>query len=210
MLSTSKKTHWKIMKFRKIKIFTGALFDVPSHIVRLDDHKGTHGWQVRYGQSWKLFSDHTPDGSGAEDALRKATAELAQRINNLAAPTGLRTEISNHKSSDLPAGISGPKKCLRKGRNTPYYEFQVTLPVFGQGSKNVHIYIGTDNTMNDERRQAALLKAMALREEYMKNYQKAATLAKHRQAAALGVVRKKRYSPRASKSADKAQALPSV
>lgn len=177
------------MKYRKIKIFTGEIFAVPSHIVRIDDDKGTHGWQVRYGQSWKLFSDHSPDGSGAEEALAKAKDELAKRINRLDAPTGLRSEISNKKSSDLPVGISGPKKCLRKGRDTPYYAFQVSLPIHGGSPKNVQIYIGTDNTLTDERLETALLKAVALRKDYVQKYRQAVTKSKCQQAEAAGIVR---------------------
>lgn len=177
------------MNYRKIQIFTGQTFDVPNHIVRLDDDKGTHGWQVRYGPSWKLFSDHSPDGTGAEKALRDATNELAKRINTLYAPTGLRSVSLAKKSGNLPVGISGPKARLRKNRNTLEYEFQVTLPVYGEKPKNAVVYIGTGNTITDTRIEAALMKAIALREKYVKDFRSAATRSKREQAAKAGIVR---------------------
>ena len=62
------------MKIREVVIFTGQKFSVPQGIQRID-HRATHGWQLRYGGT-KLFSDRTPDGSGADAALEAATKEL--------------------------------------------------------------------------------------------------------------------------------------
>jgi phosphoglycolate phosphatase len=73
------------MKFREIVIFSGATFQVPQCIQRID-HRATHGWQLRYGGT-KLFSDHSADGSGAAQALEKATKELLKRIAVLPAPS---------------------------------------------------------------------------------------------------------------------------
>ena len=53
------------MEYRSRTIFSGQSLDVPKYIVRLDSRK-THGWQLRYGK-WKMFSDHSNDGSGARD-----------------------------------------------------------------------------------------------------------------------------------------------
>mgnify|MGYP001004437387 CR=1 FL=1 len=55
------------MNVRVVEIFNGDRFHVPRCIQRID-HRATHGWQLRYGGT-KLFSDHTPDGSGAEASL---------------------------------------------------------------------------------------------------------------------------------------------
>ena len=69
------------MKLRDVVIFSGARFEVPEGIQRID-HRATHGWQLRYGGT-KLFSDFTPDGSGAARSLGKATRELLARIAKL-------------------------------------------------------------------------------------------------------------------------------
>lgn len=173
-----------VMQYRKIEIFNGMEFDVPSHIVRIDimGVKTTHGWQVRYGKPWKFFSDHTANGTGAELALSNAIAELKRRIATLTAPTGIRRQTAQRKSSDLPAGISGPIQRLHKGRNIPSYYFQVTLPIHGEKSKNALVYVASENTLTEERIQLALLKSMALREKHIAKFQYSATKAKRETA----------------------------
>src|SRR5882762_5208682 len=98
------------MKVRDVTIFTGERFEVPQGIQRIDSY-ATHGWQVRYGGT-KLFSDHTPDGSGASAALVQATKELLNRIAKLPAPSRLQRAPSGNKTSDLPVGISGRSDVL--------------------------------------------------------------------------------------------------
>lgn len=173
------------MKFRKSKIFTGKLFKVPQHIVRIDKLY-THGWQLRYGKS-KFFADHSNDGSGAARALRLATVELTKRIAKLPAPTRLKTDVMSNKRSDLPLGISGPAARLRTGRKTVYYSFQVSMPIPGRRSTNKAVYIGTANTITKARIKAALAKAIALRDAQVRKVQRASTKTKREQAAAIGL-----------------------
>lgn len=163
------------MKVRKVVTSFGDAFDVPSNIVRLDG-KNTHGWQVRFGR-WAYFPDQTKDGSGAGEALRLATEELRERMLRLPAPTGLRTDPNRNKTTDLPVGVSGPTQRIRKGRNTVQYYFQVTFPVTGGKPANRSIYIATENTMTQELYDRALMKAITLRDEGVRRFQAAATLA---------------------------------
>jgi hypothetical protein len=151
------------MKTRTVKIFTGQIFEVPQHIVRLDQ-AGTHGWQVRYGE-WSYIADHSKDGSGAEKALEAAIVELKKRIANLPAPTRLRTVPLKNNTSDMPLGISGPVPRLRKGRRIPYYSFQVSVPVPYGSATNTSVYIGTETTITDERIAIALEKAIQIRDK---------------------------------------------
>lgn len=164
------------MKYRKVVIFSGHVFQVPDHIQRLDT-KNTHAWQLRYGK-WKTYSDHTNDGSGAERALAAAVDELHKRIQCLQAPTGLRQEPNTSKTSDLPVGISGPIARTRKGRKVAEYNFGVTIPRFGDKPTNTNVYIGTENTITDERYETALAKAVGIRQKAERAYQAAATRAK--------------------------------
>ena len=173
------------MKFRKRPIFTGEVFEVPQHIVRQDD-KATHGWQLRYGK-FKLFSDHSNDGSGAAASLREATKELSKRIKRLPAPTRLRTDVMKNKKSGLPLGISGPIPRLRPGKNTAYYSFQVTVPIPGGRTANRSVYIGTENTMTPERFEMALAKAIALRDSQVRKAKLAHTRTKRELAVAAGL-----------------------
>ena len=168
------------MESRKREIFTGKSFDVPTHIVRLDSKK-THGWQLRYGK-WTLFSDHSNDGSGAEAALVAATAELARRIAKLPAPNGIRSEIKEGKANDMPVGISGPVTRRRVGYSALQYYLQVNFPVPGGKPVNRSVYIATENTLTPEKYQAALAKAIGIRETGVRKFKLAATKAKREHA----------------------------
>jgi len=164
------------MKVRDVVIFTGQHFTVPQGIQRID-HRATHGWQLRYGGT-KLFSDHTPDGSGAPDALVQATKELLKRIAKLPAPSRLQREPSENKTSDLPVGISGPIVRQRSRSKVRDCSLSVSLPRFGELPRRRSVYIGTENTYSIERYKLALAKAIALREQAEAAYQRAATKAK--------------------------------
>ena len=164
------------MNYREVVIFSGQRFQVPEHVQRLDS-KNTRAWQLRYGK-WMTFSDHTTDGSGAGSALAKAIEELHKRINRLPAPTGLKQGNSASKNNDLPVGISGPISRTRKGRRVAEYNFGVTIPRFGDKPTNTNVYIGTENTITDERFDAALAKAVDIRKKAERAFQAAATKAK--------------------------------
>jgi hypothetical protein len=162
------------MKTRRVTIFSGQMFDVPQSIQRID-HRATHGWQLRYGGT-KLFSDGPPaDGTGAAEALQKATRELLRRINTLQAPSLLQRAPSAGKSSNLPVGISGPIVRQRRGSALRDCSLAVLLPRFGDKPLRRSIYIGTENTYTPERFQEALDKAVALRAEAVEVYERAAT-----------------------------------
>lgn len=171
------------MKFRDVVIFNGKRFKVPQGIQRIDT-RATHGWQVRYGGT-KLFSDHTPDGSGAAASLERAKQELAWRIARMPAPTLLQKRPSDSKSSDLPVGISGPIVRQRAGARVRSCSFSVLLPRFGQPPRCSSVYIGTENTYTIERYQAALDKAVAMRRAAEQAYELATTKAKRADAKAL-------------------------
>lgn len=165
------------MEYRNVTIFTGQVFRVPEHIVRLDS-KNNRAWQVRYGSTKEAcFPDGTTDGSGARAALKKATRELLRRIRSLPAPTGLRGDIVQWKNNKLPLGVSGPAERYRKGRKVKQYSFQVSLPRFGEKSRNVHVYIATENTICRELYNRALGKAKGLRQEAERKFQEEATKA---------------------------------
>ena len=171
------------MKFRDVIIFNGKKFKVPQGIQRIDT-RATHGWQVRYAGT-KLFSDHTQDGSGAKASLDAAQLELARRIANSPAPTLLQKRPSENKASQLPVGISGPIVRSRNGARVRSCSFSVLLPQYGQAPRCSSIYIGTENTYTAERYQAALDKAVAMRQEAEAAYAVAATKAKRAAAKVL-------------------------
>ena len=174
------------MEYRSRTIFTGQSLEVPKYIVRLDSGK-THGWQLRYGK-WKLFSDHSKDGSGAEAALLGATAELARRITKLPAPTGLRNQSRSGKVNDMPLGVSGPVARKREGTSFTQYYLQVNFPIPDGKPANRSVYIATENTLTPEKYQAALTKAIALRESGVRKFKLATTKAKRERAGASSAV----------------------
>ena len=170
------------MKLRTIAIFTGATFEVPQCIQRID-HRATHGWQLRYGGT-KLFSDHSNDGSGAAASLDKATKELLKRIASLPAPSLLQKAPSVSKTSDLPVGISGPVLRVRRGGRTRDCSLSVLIPRYGQKPRRRTVYIGTENTYTPQRFEAALAKAILMRTEAEEAYEIATTRARRAGARA--------------------------
>ena len=170
------------MKLRTIVIFTGEAFEVPQCIQRID-HRATHGWQLRYGGT-KLYSDHTTDGTGARGALEKATRELLKRIALLPAPSLLQRAPSVSKTSDLPVGISGPVLRVRRGGRTRDCSLSVLIPRFGDKPRRRTVYIGTENTYTSARFEAALAKAVLMRNEAEEAYEVATTRARRAGARA--------------------------
>ena len=163
------------MQTRRHTIFSGRTFTVPTYIVRLDSTR-SHGWQLRLGR-WKMYSDHSNDGSGAARALKEAKEELALRLARLPAKTGLRTEVSAAKGNDLPLGLSGPHARTRADKAGTQYYVQVTYPVFGGKNVNRSIYVATENTLNKEKWERALERAMRLRASGVRAFKIAATKA---------------------------------
>ncbi len=164
------------MKVRDVVIFSGDRFAVPQGIQRID-HRATHGWQLRYGGT-KLYSDGSPDGSGAAAALAKATRELLARIARLPAPSKLQREPNGNKTSDLPVGISGPIVRQRRGSQVLDSSLLVSLPRFGEAPRRRSIFIGTQNTYTVQKYEAALARAIALRTQAEEAYRRAETRAK--------------------------------
>ena len=169
------------MKQRKVKIYSGKTFTVPQGVQRIDSTT-THGWQVRY-QGTKFFSDGVHGGPA--EALAAATKELLTRIATLPAPVTLKRAPSPNKTSNLPAGISGPIVVSRGNAWPRAAIFSVTLPVYGVGPKVKKVYIGTENTYSQRRYRAALAEAKSLREEAVTAYEAAATRARRRAAREL-------------------------
>ncbi len=171
------------MKVRTTVIFNGDTYQVPQGIQRID-HRATHGWQLRYGGT-RLFSDHTKDGSGAAASLQKATKELLKRINALPAPSSLQRAPSSNKANELPVGISGPVLRKRGAAGASDASLSVLLPVFGEKARRTTIYIGTEKTYTLERYEAALARAIAMRQAAEAAYALAATRAKRADAREL-------------------------
>lgn len=162
------------MKFREVTLASGQSFQVPQGIQRIDS-KSTHGWQVRC-QGTKLFSDG--ESADAQLSLAKATRELAARISAMPAPSGLKQGPSANKTSDLPAGISGPIVRQRAGR-APSAVLSVLLPRFGMSAEVKTVHIGSENTYSVEKYLTALAKSTEMRAAAVKRYEQDALQAQH-------------------------------
>lgn len=165
------------MKTREVTLATGEKFTVPQGIQRLDS-KSTKGWQVRY-QGTRYFPDAE---AGPAKSLKAATKELMKRIASLPAPVALKREPSTSKGSNLPAGISGP--ILENGRKAKRQAavLSVLLPRFGSTNLVRKVHIGTPSTYTEARFEAALAKAMKMRQASVTKYEAEATRARRRAA----------------------------
>ncbi len=173
------------MKTRVVTIFSGQIFTVPQGVQRIDSHH-THGWQLRYGGT-RLYSDHTPDGSGAATALASATKELMTRIATLPAPSRLQRTPNHSKTNDLPVGISGPIVRQRAGSNVRDCSLSVSIPRFGESPQRRSVYIGTENTYTQKKFKEALAQAVEIRREAEEAYERAATADKRNAAKRIAV-----------------------
>jgi hypothetical protein len=168
------------MKTREITLANGEKFTVPQGVQRLDS-RGTRGWQVRY-QGTKYFADGT---TGADKSLKAATKELLQRIATMPAPVAIKREPSPRKTSNLPAGISGPIVLNKRDGASSSAVLAVLVPRYGQGSQLKKVHIGTPNTYTKKRYREALARAIEIRSAAVALYQEAATKAKRKAANVL-------------------------
>jgi hypothetical protein len=169
------------MKSREVILFNGARFKVPQCIQRID-HRSTHGWQLRYGGT-KFFRDGSQDGTGAKAALARATKELLHRIATLPAPAPLQRAPSQNKTSDLPAGISGPIVSRRKDSKVLQSSLLVLVPRFGDTPKRRTIYIGSEKTYTVQRYERAVARAIKMRKVAEAEYRRDATQARRAEAS---------------------------
>ena len=168
------------MKTREVTLPDGQRVQVPQGIQRIDS-SSTHGWQVRY-QGTKLFSD----GEAADPmkSLANAISELLARMHSDPLPTTIKQRPSINKSSDLPAGISGPIVRQRAGR-LPTADLSVLLPRFGRKAEIRNVYIGSQRTYTPERYLASLDKCVALRHIAIERYEQDARKARKAAIAVL-------------------------
>jgi hypothetical protein len=170
------------MKLRSVKVGARYRFEVPERIQRIDS-ASTHGWQLRYGKvPTEFFTDPTHDRAGIMLSLDRAIAALHKRVRRLPAPTGLKTEVAGWKKSGLPVGISGPREHRRADKQVAYYSFQVSIPLPQGGSTTRQVYIGTQNTIDPQRFDDALAKAILLRDAAVETYARTKTQARRRAA----------------------------
>jgi hypothetical protein len=168
------------MKTREIILASGEKFTVPQGVQRLDS-KTTKGWQVRY-QGTKYF----PDGDvGPKKSLEAASRELMKRIASMPAPVALKRVPSPRKGSNLPPGISGPILESRRGAKSQAAVLSVLLPRFRATNFVKKVHIGTPSTYSQARFEAALAKAMNMRQVSLAKYEADATKARRREAQAM-------------------------
>jgi hypothetical protein len=180
--------HVSNMKFRQVVIFSGQQYSVPQNIQRIDT-RATHGWQVRYAGT-KMFSDHTPDGSGATASLQAAISELKKRIAECPNPSKLQPKPNATKTSNLPVGISGPIVRQRAGSAVRTAELCLLLPQYGKRPRHTTVYIGNEHTYTPERYLEAVEKAVAKRKEAEAIYREEETKARLAAGRALKVKQK--------------------
>lgn len=135
-------------------------FSVPRHILRIDRFRGqkpsVHGWEVRYADKDMLFTDR--DLGGPKKALDAAIAYLTEIYEG--PPTRVRTTPWRSKSNpNLEAGIS--ERWRERQGNPPMLLNTASSPKKGVPRKE--FYVGTINTVTEERYQAALERARAQR-----------------------------------------------
>ena len=142
----------------------GTVYDCPMFVHRIETDN-THGWQIRYKtpeRDSRMFSDSLHGGPAA--ALQAACSALRLLLVLYPMPVQARLMIEpmRHKQNDLPAGITGPQLRVRKGRAS-YFSYQVNLPRRGGKARMTSVYISTEAGWTQSKADAALAKAIKLR-----------------------------------------------
>lgn len=167
------------LALRRVRVAGAGVFDVPTHIVRIDSSKrrgATHGWQVRF-KGTRMFSDGLYGGS-AQRSLRAAKEFLTRVFVPPASPfPPLRSrEAAGRKR--VPLGVPGLslRWAQKEKRNAKQLYIQVGVPVPVRGRKtlhrNVNIYVATDGTLTDGHLRRALQRAVDLRGRVDRLYQR--------------------------------------
>lgn len=167
---------------RTVKIENHGTFRVPRYIVRIDIEapgSGTHGWQVRYQKPWKLISDYTEKRRGPRDSLRAAKEILAAQWDGAPRGPKLKRQCEPRKQNGLPLGIS-PYSKQRANRSMIEVGFQISVPRWGEKSANRRIYAGTLATITEEKMKRALRKAVRIRREAEREYERSRALLRSR------------------------------
>lgn len=145
---------------------------VPRHIVRIDIAKEgrseTHGWQLRLARPWTLFSDGRYGST--QQALEAAVAHLAEHWSG-PRPRALPAE---RRTKGLLTGMTGVRVVWRRRKNDRYEQCYVRADRL-DGTPLVSLYVGTSRTVTDERLQAKLEEALAIRKLYLSKQGRAAS-----------------------------------
>ena len=120
-------------------------------------------------------------------SLVRATDELLMRIAKAPAPVTVKSGAAANKTSELPAGISGPVVRTRRrsdGSEAKVAEFCLILPRFSKSPNHRTVYIGSQHSYTVAKYNDALAKAMELRKQAELKYHADATRHRRREASA--------------------------
>ncbi len=158
---------------REVKV-ENRWIEAPRHINRIDiPNKKTHGWQVRYRDNSKFFSDVRADDKSPEGSLENAKAFLKTIYKDDQHIYKFAKISQEHKDKGLKLypGVSGLWRCA-PGRSVFEFYFQVIVPVYGPNRhRNIKIYVCTENTLNREFINSKAKQAIAIR-RYFENLYK--------------------------------------
>jgi hypothetical protein len=153
------------LRVRTIEVRGHGPFQVCSHIVRIDidepGRAGTHGWQVRYAGTSRLFSDAKASKPRSPAAsLKEAVEYLSERYSG---PKLI--QMRRRSSSELPSGIS-VARIRQRDRPEKIVYVVASSPVSGISPRR--FYVGTESTVTENRIQLVIGVAAAYREGLIK------------------------------------------
>jgi hypothetical protein len=135
--------------------------DVLRYIVRIDmdSKRQTHGWQVRFKRPYVFLSDSKYGG------ILKTYIEAMSYLASVYHFRYLKRPTLENRNKAIPIGIRGVRLVKRKKKNRTHEELYAEVCPIKYGDSPKMIYIGTENTITAERKEAAVLKARRLRKQ---------------------------------------------
>lgn len=146
----------KHLKTKKVYIGCFGFCHVLQYISRIDSN-GTHGWQCRFLKPSTFFNDLNYGG------ILEALEEAILFLSSIYKPRAIKIITKENKNKKIPIGIRGIGILKTKKKNRHTEELYVEIYGMKRGQSNKRIYVGTRNTATTEKMEAAIKKALKMK-----------------------------------------------
>ena len=171
VLAHTENIHGHDIKFYK-QLIAGTEYVVPTHVNRVDCEKAK-GWQIRRIRKYQPKLDKfIPDRKFADEqaSLNMAVEVLRIHLKNIQPMDVIPFAINDSKKGLNKTGYPGVRLDWDKRKGKKFYELSVEVTI-GKYDPTTYkaFYVGTENTITQERLDSAMAEAIAWREELVRN-----------------------------------------
>ncbi len=170
VLVRTENIHGHDINFYK-QMIEGSEYIVPTHINRVDCDKAK-GWQIRRIRKYQPKLDKfIPDRKFADEnaSLNMAVEVLRIHLKNIQPMDVIPFAIKDSKKGLNKTGYPGVRLDWDKRKGKKFYELSIEVTI-GKYDPTTYkaFYVGTENTITQERLDSAMAEATAWREELVR------------------------------------------